>query len=457
MTALGKTVLLIAPSAYTLGGVASWIDYLLPGLEKYGWNATLGLVSGPRYHMPVRYLEAHPYHRAVSVHSNSGTRYGRVKAIRALLRKLKPDVVLTANVPDAVVATAAERSQGNLLTRLVMSCHGIQRDLFEDMYRLRNELDLVVCTNKLARRLSESVGDVASGRVHHARCGTTVPDKLPPHPQTRQFTIAFVGRLEQDQKRVLDLVEIGLSLRSKGINFSMIVAGSGPDESLLKERLRSEGLDERFRFLGFVNPTVLNNDIYQHADALLLTSRWETGPIVLWEAMAAGLPIVTSRYLGLASESILFHRKNCLIFDVGDCDGAAIQLESLSVDRILGESLRSRAFSDVSSMLTTEISIAQWECALRKAMGLDPVSTSTLNYSEFAQQAGRLDRWLGPSLAESIRNLRASALDTGPAGEWPHTLGSQVTSDDEFWRKVERMDRIDDIHGRSPGAEVAFR
>ncbi|MFC1605450.1 glycosyltransferase family 4 protein [Pseudomonadota bacterium] len=436
--------------------MATWADFLLPGLEKRGWQAILGLVSGPRYHRPAQYLEAHPYHRVVSIHCNSGTRYGRVKAVRAALRNVRPDVLLTANIPDAIIATAAERNSGNSRSRIVMSCHGIQRDLFEDMRCLRNELDHVVCTNKLACRLAESVGGIEPERVHHAPCGTVVPDELPARVVNNQFTIAFAGRLEQDQKRVFDLVEIGAALRSRNMNFRILIAGSGPDEDALKVQLKNSGLSDYFQFLGFVEPSALNRELYEVADALLLTSSWETGPIVLWEAMAAGLPIVTSRYLGSVSESILSHRSNCLMFDIGDCDTGARHLESLMVDRELVRSIRSRAFSDVSASLTTDISVAQWERSLSKALDVAPISTASGDCSALAQQAGRLDRWFGPSLAEMVRNIRVPTLDSGPGGEWPHTLGGQGISDEDFWRRAERLDRIGDKPGLglSSGASV---
>lgn len=39
-------ILLVAPSAYPLGGVATWIDYIVPGLRQHDWKVTLGLTDG---------------------------------------------------------------------------------------------------------------------------------------------------------------------------------------------------------------------------------------------------------------------------------------------------------------------------------------------------------------------------------------------------------------------------
>ena len=39
-----RTLAIVAPSAYLLGGVQSWLDYLVPGLEFYGWEITIALI-----------------------------------------------------------------------------------------------------------------------------------------------------------------------------------------------------------------------------------------------------------------------------------------------------------------------------------------------------------------------------------------------------------------------------
>ena len=81
-----RRLLFVAPSAYPLGGVATWLDYLLPGLEEQGWEPSLGLVAG-KHHDPVRYLAAHPLQRAVSIHNPTdkasaaaGARVGHARA-----------------------------------------------------------------------------------------------------------------------------------------------------------------------------------------------------------------------------------------------------------------------------------------------------------------------------------------------------------------------------------------
>jgi glycosyltransferase involved in cell wall biosynthesis len=286
-------ILVVAPSAYTLGGLATWLDYLLPGLTEKQWDVTLGLVSGLRHHQPRQYLAVHPFGKTVTIHSDSGTTPGRISAVRRAIRSVQPDIVLTVNIPHALKAAALERSEGRNV-RAVMTCHGIQEDLFADMRLLASDLDAVVCTNRLACELADKLGHVSPDRIFHCPYGTQVPRALRPPVVNQKLTIGYAGRLEQPQKRIHDLVSIAAELRNQNRDVRFIVAGSGPEEAALKELLHRQQLTDQFTFLGFVSPSQLKDRLYKRIDALLLTSCWETGPIVIWEAMAAGTPIVTS-------------------------------------------------------------------------------------------------------------------------------------------------------------------
>ena len=398
-TGEAKTLLVVAPSAYTLGGLAVWLDYLIPGLRQLGWDVTLGLVSGPRHHNVKTYLQAYPIPNSIAIHCRCSTDAGRIKAVRKAIRKFNPDIVLTVNIPHAIRAAGLERSAGRRV-KAVMSCHGIQEDLFADMKRLHAELDAVVCTNKLACRLSEQLGGIDTERVYHCACGTDVPTQIPDLLENDVFTIGFSGRIEQPQKRIFDLISVAQKLKSNNPNFQILIAGSGPEEQRFKEEIDRQALNQHFCMLGFVPANKMHALFYARIDALLVTSSWETGPIVIWEAMAAGVPVVTSRYIGSGAEGILTHQQNCLMFDITDCEHAAQNLESLR-NKKLQDTLRIHAFKTVSELLSHEISVANWDRILNRVLHTD--SPTTPVSPEVISPSGRLDRILGPRIASSVR------------------------------------------------------
>lgn len=442
-------ILFIAPSAYTLGGLATWLDYLLPGLESRGWEPTLGLVAGSRYHQVEPYLAAHPYGRTREVYCATGTRRGRLDAVKRCLAEIQPDVLVTVNIPDAIEAAAESRQHNKSPMRIAMTCHGIQQDLFNDMRYLGPAIDQVICTNRLACELAVSLGGMDASRVHHARYGTPWHGQIEPAMGRNQIpVIAWVGRLEQPQKQVMNLVGVATALRRMRVSARFLVAGNGPEESRLKGEVMAQGLGDSFEFAGFVASEKLHEQVYRRADAFLLTSSWETGPIVNWEAMAMGLPVVTSRYIGSGLEGLLEDGLNCLMFETGDCDGAALQLARVLNQSELRRSLVCAGKDLVGKELTCERSIDQWDRLLQLTLAQQPVAES-MDHSAVKTTAGRLDRVFGLRLAERIRNMAGRvAPESGAGGEWPHTLMGNQTDEESFWRLALQMDRGLESEGR---------
>lgn len=438
---MNKRLLFIAPSAYTLGGLATWLDYLLPGLEVRGWDVRLGLVAGRRHHDAERYLASHPYAGTIPLVCMTGTAAGRIRALRRGLRVLCPNIVLTVNIPDGLIAAAAERDQSGTNVRAVMTCHGIQPDLFEDMRLLQHSVDAVVCTNRLACRLAADRGGIEAERIFHASYGTELSRSSRLYGPPNVLTIAYVGRLEQPQKRVHDLIPMIADLADKKVDFRLIIAGDGPEEASLRSAVRKSGLSSRVEFLGRVSPNELPEVVYRRADVVVVPSRWETGPIVIWEAMAHEAVVVSSRYVGSGREGALVHDQNCLLFDVGDMGSAAQQLARLDADRRLLNRLACAGRRTVQAHYSHSASIDRWDAVLRDILAAAPRRDGQMP-STGCQRSGRLDAWLPTAMAEAVRRwLARPTPDSGPGGEWPHTLSGAAYDEEAFWERAAALDR----------------
>ncbi|CAK9099715.1 N-acetyl-alpha-D-glucosaminyl L-malate synthase (GlcNAc-Mal synthase) (L-malic acid glycosyltransferase BshA), partial [Durusdinium trenchii] len=433
-----------APSSISGGiaesrGLATWLDYLLPGLTSYGWRATLGLVEGPRAHRVDSYLAAHPYEDVVRIPCSTGTPRGRRYAVERTIRRLTPSIVASVNIPDAIVATNQYRIRTKADVRTVMTCHGIQSDLFTDMQLLRDQLDAVVCTNRLACHLAASFGSISEERVYYAPYGTDVPP-LRQRRLSSPFTIAYSGRLEQEQKRVHDIPKILAELVRRDIPYHLLVAGSGPEESCLRETLGKQVSNGRVTFLGQLPAKDLPRRLYDLADALLLPSSWETGPIVVWEALSHGLPIVSSNYVGCGREAALCHGENCLMFDVGDTKTAARRIAVLQTDHALWSRLRINGWEMVNDRYSIRASLAHWNRVLNKVLALSPQDRPPASTLEQTMKS-RLDRLLGPTLAEHVRRVSGRiGPDNGPGSEWPHALTAAMIDQAEFLQTAQRGD-----------------
>jgi len=430
-------ILFITPSAYIYGGLATWLDYLVPGLENSGWDVTVGLVSG-RWHNAALYSKRHSFRRTLAIENESGSQEGRIRAICRAIEKVSPQLVVGVNIPDTYAAVERLRIKGNFSQRAVMTVHGLYPELFEDMSNSSEVLDGVICTNKLTCALSERCGEIERSRVHYASYGVKVPDRKPKDTKGAPLKILYVGRLGEDfQKRVSDLPLILDALEKRDLNYEFKIAGSGNLEDNLKESLSKGALNNKVTFLG----ALFGEDLprtYEWADVMLLTSFWETGPIVAWEAMAHGVVVVSSAYVGMGIEDSLKDGENCILFPVGDIDKAAnclIKAEDLK----LREKLSENGYKLVLEKYTREISVGLWDRALKEILSAEKKGLPT--HLTKIQPAGRLDNMFGVPIAENIREffgLRFNHSEAG--GEWPHTYSEKAQDDKNFWDIAKALD-----------------
>lgn len=433
------SVLFVAPSAYPLGGVAEWLDYLLPGLQSFGWQLELALVAGGA-HDPAAYLKRHPWHQVRELRNRTGSSEGRVRAMQSLIRAVAPDLVVAVNLVDVYEAIRRVRNAegAHAGPRVVMALHGLQADLAAEIASQDDVLDAVITPSRLATALAGRLcGDPR--RAFYAPCGVSM-GKL--HARAHSsgvppLRLLYVGRVEQEQKRVFDLPPLLAGLVDRGADATMSIAGQGVAMKHLRDRFDSLGVSGRVTWLGDIGRISLERAYAEH-DVLVITSSWETGPLVAWEAMSRGVVVLSSRYLGAAAEQVLVDGVNARLFPVGDIEaavGAAAELTSAE----LRETLAQQAWVSVKNRYSIEVSTLAWNESLFAV--LDLPRRAHPGPMRLGKPSGRLDRVLGVSLAETVRQaLGISRTHSDPGAAWPHRLVDEV---DEvgFNELARRLDR----------------
>ncbi len=417
-------VLVLAPSAYLLGGVQDWLANLVPGLREGGLEVTVAVPDGD-HHRHGPYARAYPALAAEPIANPSGSAEGRIRAIASLLGRLDPDLVLGVNLVDLYPAALRARRQGRFHGRVVMTLHALQADYFGDLRVHGAGIDAVIATNRLACRLASGRSGMDPSRVLYAPYGVPVPAWRPPGGDpAASLRLAWVGRLEQPQKRVHDLPPLLEALQARGLDVQLSIAGDGRERPALESSLAPWIERGRVRMLGHVDQGRLAAEIYGHHHALVITSSWETGPIVAWQAMASGMAVVSSRYVGAGLEGALVHDATALLFPCGDAEAAAGELARLR-DPALLERLSRAGHALVAGRYSEAASLAAWRRALDQVMELPPLPEAL---SEPAPApAGRLDRWLGRRRGDGLRRLLGLRFRHGSAGsEWPHSGGERA-------------------------------
>jgi N-acetyl-alpha-D-glucosaminyl L-malate synthase BshA len=138
-------------------------------------------------------------------------------------------------------------------------------------------------------------------------------------------------------KRVEDVVKIFYKVQ-KEIPSKLLFVGDGPERQTAEELGRSLCISDEMRFVGKQEQM---EDILAIADLFLLTSEYESFGLAALEAMAAGVPVVSTNAGGL--KEINIDGETGYMADVGDIETMSKRaLEILRTDEIL-KGFKSRA------------------------------------------------------------------------------------------------------------------
>lgn len=125
---------------------------------------------------------------------------------------------------------------------------------------------------------------------------------------------------------------------------AMTIAGSGPEREALEALARELGVFEAVRFTGRLDHSSLP-ELYREASVALNPSRVDNAPNSLLEALASGVPIVSTDVGGVSH--LVSHEKTALLVPPGNPEAMAEAISRLCHDRSLAERLRSEGLAHV--------------------------------------------------------------------------------------------------------------
>lgn len=167
------------------------------------------------------------------------------------------------------------------------------------------------------------------GAKNTYRIGNPIQTNVPKIELTDQQKYIFLGRINNHDKR-LDVLFHALSFVKH--SWTLDIFGSGTDELKLKVLADALGIQNHLNWHGWVN-----NPFEQipSATALVLTSDNEGFPMVIGEAMARGIPVISTDSGGVR-EMVSNHYNGWLvpINDVDQLTRALNHLASLSLDEL---------------------------------------------------------------------------------------------------------------------------
>ena len=167
--------------------------------------------------------------------------------------------------------------------------------------------------------------------------------------------LLFAGRLQAD-KGVSEAVEVFHRVRALRPGARLAILGDGPERARLSAQVRELGLSRGVTIAAAL-PRMALAPWFSAADALILPTRRTEGlPLVVLEALASGLPVVTTP-AGAADPEL-----PCLRFKPGDLAGMA---DAVLAVQIAGRERRSRLPGRFTRRASAEAHLALFEELLR--------------------------------------------------------------------------------------------
>jgi glycosyltransferase involved in cell wall biosynthesis len=321
---------LLAPAAY--GGLESVVLTLAAGQAALGDDVTVvGTFATPPDGQPFwDVLRGIADVRAVPLVLGGRQYRAERQAVRRTLEEVRADVLHTHGYRPDVLAAPVARSMG---VGTVTTVHGFTGNGWKNrsyewlQRRAYRRFDAVVA---VSRKLGHELATVGvPERIIHCipNAWAPVSDSLPkdearaalglPHDGS---VVGWIGRMSPE-KAPDQALEAFMALASGDAHLSFV--GDGRMRAAVQARAEAEGLNGRIHWHGVVPGAGRYLEAF---DALLITSWTEGTPIVLLEAMAAGVPVVTTAVGGIPDA---VSDSEAVLVDAGDIGGLARGLDAI--------------------------------------------------------------------------------------------------------------------------------
>jgi len=276
------------------------------------------------------------------------------RGIRSLLRERPFDLVHAHIFASAVAAAIATLGTG---VPLVISEHTeaswqTWRTRRVSRWAHRQARRVIAVSTPIERRLTERDGvppelvtlipnAVIPASDEPSEAGDTVPDGW-----LDGALVGVVARL-QPEKGVANFLRAAACVSRIFPDARFLVVGDGPLREELSGLARHLGVSERVRFLGYRTDS---RALMRLMDVLVVPSLTEGSPLIVLEAMAAGVPVVASAVGGIPDQ--IGHGEAGILVPPSDPDALGEALGALLQDpayaRRLGEAGRRRTENEFS-------------------------------------------------------------------------------------------------------------
>lgn len=355
------------------GGSERIVSLVSSHLAEKGWTVTIfafeDVSATPyyRHHQAVRIVQLGLKARKMGPFSSIGALFARASALRAGFKNASPDLIVSFLTRTNVMSVIAAR--GLRIPVVVSERNNPELQTVGPVWeRLRRwTYPRAVGLITMTRGAMEYFPKRMRRREWVIPNPAVLPAAARAHrPEGR--TICAVGRMVP-QKGFDMLLDAFALLAAGHPEWNLVIWGDGPDRPALLDQRSKLGLDDRVSLPGITNtPGAWLAD----ADMFVLSSRFEGWGLVLGEAMAAGLPVVSFDCKWGPAEMIT-HEESGLLVPDGNVAALAQELGRLCSDEPLRARLGVAAHMAMKRFSPDHV-LAHWHQVLEDSLQQAPVS-----------------------------------------------------------------------------------
>lgn len=137
--------------------------------------------------------------------------------------------------------------------------------------------------------------------------------------------IIHISCFEDQSKNITGLLNALKILKDNGVSYQASLIGDGMDFESMKSLAKQLQLGDRIQFTGLLQGQALVDELAS-GDFLVLSSHYENMPVVILEALACGLPVVSTRVGGISE---MVNESNGLLVSPNDTEQLATAMQQL--------------------------------------------------------------------------------------------------------------------------------
>lgn len=186
-----------------------------------------------------------------------------------------------------------------------------------------------------------------------------------PYKGLRKKKIVSAGRFT-DQKNFTLLIEAFAKVSQIHSDYELVIYGDGPQRDKLQSLTKKLGISEKVKFPGYVKNF---GDHIIDASLFVLSSNFEGMPNALMEAMALGLPCISTDCSVGGPRFLINDGVNGFLTPVGDAEKLTVTMDRVLSNQILATEIGANA-RKISDELSYENVYNKWENYLKEVSHL---------------------------------------------------------------------------------------